>query len=68
MSALQHIVVMGVSGAGKSTTGEALARHLGWRDQPQQPQRRIHLRLDRQRHVDDDAILVRTQHLQRGQL
>ncbi|TKW66919.1 MAG: gluconokinase [Paracoccus denitrificans] len=30
MSALQHIVVMGVSGAGKSTTGEALARHLGW--------------------------------------
>ncbi|QFQ88992.1 AAA family ATPase [Paracoccus kondratievae] len=28
--AVQHIVVMGVSGAGKSTTGEALARHLGW--------------------------------------
>ncbi|WP_238986735.1 gluconokinase [Paracoccus sp. MKU1] len=28
--AAQHIVVMGVSGAGKSTTGEALARHLGW--------------------------------------
>lgn len=28
--ALQHIVVMGVSGAGKSTTGEALARRLGW--------------------------------------
>ncbi|MEZ5726286.1 MAG: gluconokinase [Paracoccaceae bacterium] len=30
MSGVQHIVVMGVSGAGKSTTGEALARHLGW--------------------------------------
>lgn len=30
MSDIQHIVVMGVSGAGKSTTGEALARHLGW--------------------------------------
>ena len=30
MSGAQHIVVMGVSGAGKSTTGEALARHLGW--------------------------------------
>ena len=30
MSGIQHIVVMGVSGAGKSTTGEALARHLGW--------------------------------------
>lgn len=30
MSGLQHIVVMGVSGAGKSTTGEGLARHLGW--------------------------------------
>ncbi len=28
--AVQHIVVMGVSGAGKSTTGEALARRLGW--------------------------------------
>jgi len=28
--AVQHVVVMGVSGAGKSTTGEALARHLGW--------------------------------------
>ena len=28
--ALQHIVVMGVSGAGKSTTGEALAKRLGW--------------------------------------
>ena len=27
---VQHIVVMGVSGAGKSTTGEALARRLGW--------------------------------------
>lgn len=27
---LQQIVVMGVSGAGKSTTGEALARRLGW--------------------------------------
>ncbi|RDW11997.1 gluconate kinase [Paracoccus thiocyanatus] len=26
----QHLVVMGVSGAGKSTTGKALARHLGW--------------------------------------
>ncbi|MFT4012909.1 MAG: gluconokinase [Paracoccus sp. (in: a-proteobacteria)] len=30
MSGLQHIVVMGVSGAGKSTTGAALAQHLGW--------------------------------------
>lgn len=30
MGAAQHIVVMGVSGAGKSTTGEALARRLGW--------------------------------------
>lgn len=30
MSALQHIVVMGVSGCGKSTTGQALADHLGW--------------------------------------
>ncbi len=28
--AVQHIVVMGVSGCGKSTTGEALAAHLGW--------------------------------------
>lgn len=28
--ALQHIVVMGVSGSGKSTTGEALAQRLGW--------------------------------------
>ena len=27
---MQHIVVMGVSGAGKSTTGAALARSLGW--------------------------------------
>ncbi|WBU64143.1 gluconokinase [Paracoccus aerodenitrificans] len=27
---VQHIVVMGVSGAGKSTTGEALAARLGW--------------------------------------
>ncbi len=30
LSPVQHIVVMGVSGAGKSTTGEALARRLGW--------------------------------------
>ena len=30
MSAPQHIIVMGVSGAGKSTTGEALAEYLGW--------------------------------------
>ena len=30
MSGLTHIVVMGVSGSGKSTTGSALARHLGW--------------------------------------
>lgn len=30
MSGPQHIVVMGVSGAGKTTTGEALAAHLGW--------------------------------------
>ncbi|MFD1794874.1 gluconokinase [Paracoccus aurantiacus] len=31
MSAIvQHIVVMGVSGAGKSTTGEALASRLDW--------------------------------------
>lgn len=30
MSALQHIVVMGVSGSGKSTTGGALAARLGW--------------------------------------
>lgn len=29
-SVLQHIVVMGVSGAGKSTTGAALAERLGW--------------------------------------
>ena len=29
-AALQQIVVMGVSGAGKSTTGEALARRMGW--------------------------------------
>jgi gluconokinase len=26
----QHIVVMGVSGCGKTTTGEALAARLGW--------------------------------------
>ncbi len=26
-----HVVVMGVSGCGKSTFGEALARELGWR-------------------------------------
>lgn len=30
MGVVQHIVVMGVSGAGKSTTGEALARRLNW--------------------------------------
>ena len=30
MTALQHIVVMGVSGCGKSTTGAALAARLGW--------------------------------------
>lgn len=30
MSGLQHIVAMGVSGAGKSTTGIALAERLGW--------------------------------------
>lgn len=29
-AALQHIVVMGVSGSGKSTTGGALAERLGW--------------------------------------
>lgn len=28
--AVQHIVVMGVSGSGKSTTGGALAARLGW--------------------------------------
>lgn len=28
--ALQHIVVMGVSGSGKSTVGKALAATLGW--------------------------------------
>uniref|UniRef100_UPI0038CD9B3C gluconokinase n=1 Tax=Paracoccus binzhouensis TaxID=2796149 RepID=UPI0038CD9B3C len=28
--ALQHIVVMGVSGSGKSTTGGALAARMGW--------------------------------------
>ncbi|WP_077963465.1 gluconokinase [Ensifer adhaerens] len=28
---LQHIVVMGVSGSGKTTVGEALAARLGWR-------------------------------------
>jgi carbohydrate kinase (thermoresistant glucokinase family) len=27
----QHVVVMGVSGAGKTTVGEALAAALGWR-------------------------------------
>lgn len=27
---LQHVVVMGVSGCGKSTTGQALAQELGW--------------------------------------
>ena len=30
MTGPQHIVVMGVSGAGKTTTGEALAARLGW--------------------------------------
>lgn len=30
MNAPQHIVVMGVSGCGKSTTGKALAARLGW--------------------------------------
>ncbi len=30
MTALTHIVVMGVSGCGKSTTSEALAARLGW--------------------------------------
>lgn len=30
MTALQHVVVMGVSGCGKSTTGAALAARLGW--------------------------------------
>ena len=28
--AVQHIVAMGVSGCGKSTTGQALADHFGW--------------------------------------
>ena len=28
---VQHIVVMGVSGSGKTTVGEALAEALGWR-------------------------------------
>ena len=28
---LQHVVVMGVSGSGKTTVGEALAERLGWR-------------------------------------
>jgi gluconokinase len=28
---VQHIVVMGVSGSGKTTVGEALAERLGWR-------------------------------------
>lgn len=30
MTGPQHIVVMGVSGAGKTTTGQTLAAHLGW--------------------------------------
>lgn len=30
MTGLTHIVVMGVSGCGKSTTGDALATRLGW--------------------------------------
>lgn len=30
MTGLTHIVVMGVSGCGKSTTGDALAARLGW--------------------------------------
>lgn len=30
MKHLQHIIVMGVSGAGKTTTGLALAAKLGW--------------------------------------
>lgn len=30
MTGLTHIVVMGVSGCGKSTTGAALATRLGW--------------------------------------
>lgn len=30
MSAARHIVVMGVSGCGKTTTGQALANLLGW--------------------------------------
>ena len=30
MSGAVHIVVMGVSGCGKSTTGQALAAQLGW--------------------------------------
>ena len=30
MSGVQHIVVMGVSGSGKTTTGTALAQRLGW--------------------------------------
>jgi gluconokinase len=30
MSGPQHIVVMGVSGSGKTTVGEALAEALGW--------------------------------------
>ena len=28
--ALQHLIVMGVSGSGKSTVAEGLAAHLGW--------------------------------------
>lgn len=31
MTSVPHIVVMGVSGSGKTTVGEALARALGWR-------------------------------------
>lgn len=30
VTALQHIVVMGVSGSGKTTTGTVLAERLGW--------------------------------------
>ena len=30
MSTFQHIIVMGVSGSGKSTVGQALAEKLGW--------------------------------------
>lgn len=31
VSAAQHVVVMGVSGSGKTTTGTALAEAIGWR-------------------------------------